>query len=97
MMPSVAENENNSETSPAQNGFNKLMVKTATARELSGSAWRPRRMPKSKMSCIMPPAHHRGQKAPRRTVKRPRKHRGNERGRAAFQTEQTQKTEGELR
>ena len=41
MMPSVAENENNRETSPAQNGFNKLMVRTATARELSGSAWRP--------------------------------------------------------
>ena len=41
-------------TSPAHIGFNKLMVKTATARELSGSAWRPRRMPKSKMSCIMP-------------------------------------------
>ena len=54
VMPSVAENENNRETSPAQNGFNKHMVKTATARELSGSAWRPRRMPKSKISCIMP-------------------------------------------
>jgi len=29
--------------------------------------------------------------------KKQRKHRGNERGRAAFQSEQTQKTEGELR
>ena len=53
-MPSVAEKERSRETSPAQNGLTRARNRIATPSEFSASAFRPIRMPVSRMICMMP-------------------------------------------